>query len=203
MSSTKVGLKTQEISKRDFHHNHNNILSFSQPEYKTIAKRDYKPKDNDPFIPVRTETPVTSQTTFQKYYSNSNASSILSNKSSVKETKPIDLKPALQHQNFTKKIVTPKEANKDKDINLVRIENIKHNDDPASLKRKLNQMGISPIKVKYDQNPITHEYTGTGVVVVDWGKQERTQKTIDNLDKMGYKAKQMPKIIERGGNHDL
>jgi hypothetical protein len=183
MATAKTALRSQEIGKRDYHLNANDILHFSKPEYKPISKR-CRPSDQDPLLPVRSPGYV------------SNLQHYKTTPKKVEQATPRSDIESVSNQN----IRYQKNANvsfKEKDLNYVKIGNIQHDDEPDQLRRKLNRVGISPVKIRYDRNPITHENKGTGLLIVDWGKQDRTSKTIQNLNKLGYEAKQMPKLQER------
>lgn len=65
-----------------------------------------------------------------------------------------------------------------------------------ALKRQLNRCGISPVKIKYDEDLISHKVKGSGMVVVDWGKPDRAQKTFENLEKMGYHPEKISTVNE-------
>jgi hypothetical protein len=183
MATTKTALRTQDIGKRDYHLNSNDMLRFTQPEYKQFAKR-HRPSDQDPLLPVRAPGYV------------SNLQQVKNNAKKVQEAPARSDMQSVSNQ-YTR---MQKDSNvnfKEKDLNYVKINNIKNDDEPEQLRRKLNQAGISPVKIRYDRNPITHENTGTGLLIVDWGKQDRTNKTIKNLNKLGYEAQQIPKLQER------
>lgn len=183
MATAKTALRSQDIGKRDFHMNTNDVLRFAQPEYKAFAKR-HRPSDQDPLLPVRNPG----------YTSNLQAF-----KNNAKKAQPVTPRndgKSVSNQN-TRIQKSLNVSFKEKDLNYVKIGNIKTDDEPDQLRRKLNRVGISPVKIRYDRNPITHENMGTGLLIVDWGKQDRTTKTISNLNKLGYQAQQLPKLQER------
>jgi hypothetical protein len=183
MATARTALRSQDIGKRDYHVNPNDILRFAQPEYKGFAKR-HRPSDQDPFLPIRVPGYTSNLETY---------------KNNAKNALPVtprndDVSVSNQYTRIKK---SANVSFKEKDLNYVKLDHIKADDEPDQLRRKLNRVGISPVKIRYDRNPITHENIGTGMLIVDWGKQDRTTKTIDNLNKLGYEARQLSKLQER------
>ncbi len=81
---------------------------------------------------------------------------------------------------------------RDKRIAYVKLNSISNNEEPQDLKRLLNKQGLSPVHIKYNKNPITHENTGTGLMIMDLGNQDRINRTKQNLEKFGYKPQEVP-----------
>lgn len=108
----------------------------------------------------------------------------------VKEGEPKE-KVNLTVRNDTEYKAAPRHMAKspriEKDIKLscIEIQGIAQDADPERFKRAFNRSGLKLTDVKFDKNPISHQNTGKGMLIVESSNPNDRIKVLDKLNQVG------------------
>ena len=82
--------------------------------------------------------------------------------------------------------------NKEIKMTCVEFEGLKSNADQENFKRAFSRSGLRLADVKFEKNPLSHENTGKGLLLVETTNKEASERVKAKLVELGLKPTEQP-----------